>query len=148
MAGAIDVGRGGTADRAAIASAHPAYHAFVLLHIGYVVLPIIAGIDKFFAKMTNWDMYLAPLATRVTGLNDHTFMMIVGAIEIVAGLLVAFMPRIGAVIVTLWLWGIIINLFLTPMHFYDIALRDFGLSLGAIALARLSAEFRPWPGRG
>jgi hypothetical protein len=148
MASAIDVGRGGTADRTPIATARPAYHAFVLLHIGYAVLPIIAGIDKFFDKLTNWDMYLCPLATRVTGLNDHMFMMIVGGIEIVAGLLVAFVPRVGAIIVTLWLWGIIINLFLTPTHFYDIALRDFGLSLGAIALARLSAEFRTWPGRG
>jgi len=87
-------------------------------------------------------MYLAPVATRVTGLTDHTFMLIVGGIEIVAGLLAAFLPRIGAWVLALWLWSIIINLLLNPLHFYDIAVRDFGLSLGAIALARLSCEFR------
>ncbi len=142
MAHAINVGTtGGTvSDRTSVA-ARPAYHAYVILHIGYAALPIIAGIDKFFDKLGNWDMYLCPLATRVTGLADHTFMMIVGAIEIVAGILVAFLPRVGAVVVTLWLWGIIVNLFLAG-GFYDIALRDFGLSLGAIALARLACEFR------
>jgi hypothetical protein len=138
---AINVGATGASDRTSAVTDRPAYHAYVILHIGYAVLPIVAGIDKFFDKLGNWDMYLCPLATRVTGLADHTFMTIVGVIEIVAGLVVAFVPRVGAWVVTLWLWGIIINLFLSPLHFYDIALRDFGLSLGAIALARLACEF-------
>ena len=85
-------------------------------------------------------MYLAPLVPRLTHLDDHTFMMAVGVIEIVAGLLVAFRPRIGACVIVLWLWGIIVNLLLIP-GFYDIAMRDFGLSLGALALVRLSWEF-------
>jgi hypothetical protein len=149
MSNAINVGSSGgaMADRRAIVGTRPAYHAFVILHIGFAVLPIIAGIDKFFDKLGNWDMYLCPLATRVTGLAEHSFMTIVGVIEIVAGLVVAFVPRVGAWVVTLWLWGIIVNLFLNPIHFYDIALRDFGLSLGAIALARLAAEYSPWPGQ-
>jgi hypothetical protein len=130
-------------DRPAV-SARPAYQAYQVLHFGYTVLPIVAGLDKFFDRLGNWDMYLAPIATRVTGLTDHTFMVIVGVIEIVAGLLVAFLPRVGAYVVMLWLWGIIVNLLLVP-GFYDIALRDFGLSLGALALARLAGEFGAKP---
>jgi hypothetical protein len=125
----------------------PADHAYLILHIGYTLLPIIAGLDKFFHRLTNWDMYLAPRAaqmvTQWTGLTAHNFMMIVGGIEIVAGLLAAVAPRLGGWVVTLWLWGIIANLLMFPpgeMTFYDIALRDFGLSLGAIALARLAAD--------
>lgn len=143
MAHAINVGTaGGTmADRTSIVNARPAYHAYVLLHIGYAALPIIAGLDKFFDKLTDWTMYLAPMATKVTGLTDHTFMMIVGCIEIAAGVLVALMPRVGALVVTLWLWGIIANL-LVLGGYNDIALRDFGLSVGALALARLACDFR------
>lgn len=88
----------------------------------------------------NWDQYLAPFVTRVLPAEGHTFMLAVGVIEIAAGLLVAFWPRVGAYVVMLWLWGIIVNLLMIP-GFYDIALRDFGLSLGALALARLSQEF-------
>jgi hypothetical protein len=143
MSHAINVGTTGrsVADRSSIVNARPAYHAYLILHIGYAALPIIAGMDKFFDKLVNWDMYLAPLATKVTGLTDHTFMMIVGGIEIAAGILVAFLPRVGALVVTLWLWGIIANLLILG-GYYDIALRDFGLSLGAIALARLACDFR------
>src|SRR3954470_13441996 len=117
MSHALNTGELGAADRTTLASARPAYHAFTILHVGYVALPIIAGVDKFFDKLTNWDMYLAPIATRVTGLSDHTFMMIVGGIEIAAGVLVAFMPRVGAVVVALWLWGIIANLFLLGSYY-------------------------------
>jgi len=120
-------------------SARPAYQAYQILHIGYTILPLIAGVDKFFDRLGEWDMYLAPVVTRVTGLADHTFMQIVGVIEIIAGILVAVWPRVGGYVVMLWLWGIIANLLLVP-GFYDIALRDFGLSLGALALARLSCE--------
>jgi hypothetical protein len=123
-------------------SAVPSLQAFTVLHIGYAVLPIVAGLDKFlhFLHIGSWEMYLSPLATRMTGLDATKFMLIIGAIEIVAGLLVAFWPRVGGYVVMLWLWGIIINLLTIP-SFFDVALRDFGLSLGALALARLSEEY-------
>ena len=124
---------------AAIA-ASPSRQAYLILHAGFTLLPILAGLDKFFHLLVNWDMYLAPLATSVLPVSAHTFMLIVGVIEIIAGLLVFFRPQIGAYVVALWLWGIIVNLLLIP-GFYDIALRDFGLSLGALALARLSVGF-------
>jgi len=118
----------------------PAYQAYLILYAGFVALPILAGLDKFFHLLVDWDMYLAPLVTRILPVTAHGFMLAVGVIEIVAGILVALRPRIGAYVVFLWLWGIIINLLLVP-GFYDVALRDFGLSLGALALARLSQEF-------
>jgi hypothetical protein len=119
----------------------PAYQAYEILHVGFAVLPIVAGLDKFihFLGIGSWEMYLSPVATRMTGLEATTFMHIVGVVEVIAGLLVAFWPRVGGYVVMLWLWGIIVNLFLIP-GFFDVALRDFGLSLGAIALARLSEE--------
>jgi len=122
----------------------PAYQAYVMLHVGFAALPIIAGADKFFHFLVNWDQYLAPLATQFLPVSGHTFMLAVGVIEIAAGLLVMVRPRIGAYVVALWLWGIIANLLLIP-GFYDIALRDFGLSVGGLALARLSQEFNPKP---
>jgi hypothetical protein len=112
----------------------------LILYIGFTILPILAGLDKFFHLLVNWDMYLAPVATRILPVSAHTFMLVVGAIEIVAGLLVFFRPQIGAYVVALWLWGIIVNLLLIP-GFYDVAVRDFGLSLGALALARMSQDF-------
>jgi hypothetical protein len=111
--------------------------ACVILHIGYTVLPIIAGLDKFFHVLVNWDAYLAPFVPHTLNITAHSFMQIVGVIEIVAGVIVALRPQIGAYIVMLWLCGIIVNLLMVP-GFYDAALRDFGLSLGALALARLS----------
>jgi hypothetical protein len=101
---------------------------------------MLAGLDKFFHLLVNWDMYLAPVVTRILPVTPHAFMLAVGVIEIAAGALVALWPRVGAWVVALWLWGIIVNLLLVP-GFYDIALRDFGLSLAALALARLSREF-------
>jgi len=129
-----------TTESAAIRT--PAYQAYLALYAGFIALPIFAGLDKFCHVLVNWDMYLSPLATRVVPVDPHTFMLGVGVIEIIVGLLVAAMPRVGAWVVAFWLWGIIVNLLLVP-GFYDIALRDFGLSLGAIALARLSCEFAP-----
>ena len=117
-----------------------AYQAYQILHWGFVAAPIITGADKFFHFLVNWDMYLAPWIPNLLHLPAHTFMMIVGVIEILAGLIVAFKPRIGAYIVAAWLVGIIINLLTIPGYF-DIALRDFGLCLGALALGRLSQEF-------
>ena len=121
-------------------STRPAYQAFAVLYVGFIALPILAGLDKFFSLLTNWEQYLAPLATQIIPVTPHTFMLAVGVIEIVAGILVAIRPQIGAYVVALWLWGIIANLILAG-GYYDIALRDFGLSLGALALARLSSEF-------
>jgi hypothetical protein len=114
--------------------------AYLILYAAFTLLPILAGLDKFFHVLVNWDMYLAPLATKFLPVSAHTFMLIVGVIEIVAGVVVFFRPQIGAYVVALWLWGIIVNLLLIP-GFYDIAVRDFGLSLGALALARLSADY-------
>ncbi|HET9830338.1 MAG TPA: hypothetical protein VFP91_01455 [Vicinamibacterales bacterium] len=118
----------------------PAYQAYQILHVAFTVAPLVAGADKFFHFMVNWDQYLSPLVTRTLPISAHTFMQAVGIIEIVAALLVALMPAIGGWIVGLWLLGIVVNLLTIPAYF-DIALRDFGLALGAFALARLAAEF-------
>jgi hypothetical protein len=117
----------------------PAYQAYVILYIAFVVAPVIAGADKFFHLLVNWDQYLAPLIARMLPIGPHAFMLAVGVVEIVAGILVAIKPSVGGYVVAAWLWGIIVNLLLVP-GYYDIALRDFGLSLGALALARLAAE--------
>ena len=114
--------------------------AFHILYFGFIVAPIVAGLDKFFHLLVNWDQYLAPVIAGFLPVNPHTFMLAVGVIEVVAGIIVAVKPSIGGLVVAAWLWGIIGNLLLIPGYF-DIALRDFGLSLGAIALARLGHHF-------
>ena len=118
----------------------PTYQAYQILHVGFAVLPIVAGLDKFFHILVNWDIYLAPFIARLSPISGHNLMMIIGVIEIIAGILVAIKPRIGAYVVAAWLCGIIINLLLLS-GYYDVALRDFGLSLGALALGRLSVVF-------
>jgi hypothetical protein len=122
------------------ATGRPAFQAYLVLYAGFIALPIAAGLDKFFHLLVNWNAYLAPLVSDTLGVPADRFMLFVGVIEIAAGVLVAIRPQIGAYVVALWLWGIIVNLLLIPAY-YDIALRDFGLSLGALALARLSHEF-------
>lgn len=119
----------------------PAYQAYEVLHWGFVAAPVTAGLDKFAGVLTNWDKYLAPAIARYLT-PTHTFMMIAGAVEILAGLIVALKPRIGAYVVAAWLAGIIVNLFIAGA-FYDVALRDFGLMLGALALGRLAVDFDP-----
>jgi hypothetical protein len=114
----------------------PAGQAYEALHLGFVVAPLIAGLDKFADLLCNWDDYLAPQLASMVG--RHQFMMAVGAIEIVAALIVALKPKIGGAIVALWLLGIIGNLLLLGSH-YDIALRDLGLAIGAFALTRLAS---------
>jgi hypothetical protein len=118
----------------------PAYQAYQILHWGFVAAPTIAGIDKFTHLLTNWDQYLASSVERLLPMSGHAFMRLTGVVEILAGLLVAVKPRIGAWVVVAWLAGIIVNLLLVS-GFYDIALRDFGLMLAAIALGRLSATY-------
>ena len=125
---------------ARVAARGPAYEAYEILHWGFTVLPIIAGLDKFFDKHVLWHNYLAPTVNRVVPVDAHAFMMGVGVIEIIAGLIVAWKPKFGGYLVMAWLWAIIINLLLIP-GYYDVALRDFGLSLGALALARLATRF-------
>jgi hypothetical protein len=120
----------------------PAYQAFVLLRTAFTVAPILFGLDKFFDAMTHWSQYLAPRIDNLVPGTAHQAMLAVGLVEIAAGLLVAVRPQIGGWVVAAWLGGIILNYLLFP-GFYDIALRDFGLLIGAVALARLATLFRP-----
>jgi hypothetical protein len=115
--------------------------AQAILHIGYVLLPAIAGADKFMYALADWTKYLAPQFPQMLGVSPQLFMQGVGIVEVVAALLVLMSPRIGGIVVALWLWGIIVNLVMLG-GYYDIALRDFGLSLGALALASLAAADR------
>jgi hypothetical protein len=113
------------------------HQAFLILRFGFTVAPIIAGLDKFLGLLTNWDKYLAPAVGNALGMAPHTFMMIVGVVEIVAGVVVATRPRFGGYLVAAWLVGIMANLLLVG-GYLDVALRDLGLCLGALSLARLA----------
>jgi hypothetical protein len=114
--------------------------AYRLLYVAFVLAPIIAGADKFLHLLVNWDQYLAPAVPELFRVTGGGFMLGVGVGEILAGLIVAARPSVGGWLVALWLWGIIVNLMLIP-GYYDIALRDFGLMLGAITLNRLATAF-------
>jgi hypothetical protein len=118
----------------------PGYEAYRILQLGFIVAPIVAGLDKFFNLLVDWDKYLPPFVNNLTGGHGHELMLAVGVIEVVAGLGVAFKPKVFAYVVSAWLLLIVLNLLMIPGYF-DVALRDFGLSLGALALARLSHEF-------
>jgi len=120
----------------------PVTQAFWLLRVVFTVAPIVFGLDKFAHVLVDWDVYLAPEFTDLFDTEAHTLMYVVGAIEIVAGLVVAIRPREGGYLVAAWLGGIIVNLLLMA-QFYDVALRDFGLLVAAVALARLAAAFPP-----
>lgn len=120
----------------------PAYQAFLLLRIAFTVAPILFGLDKFFNVMVDWESYLAPWINDIVPGSAATAMHLVGIVEIVAGVFVALKPRYGAYVVAAWLAGIILNL-LTYSGYYDIALRDFGLMLGALTLARLASVYDP-----
>ncbi|MGH6656602.1 MAG: hypothetical protein ACRDVE_15530 [Actinocrinis sp.] len=128
------------ADYRARLKADPAFQAFWLLRIAFTVAPILFGADKFAHVLVNWDLYFAPRLDRIVPGTVHQAMYAVGAIEIVAGLVVFLAPRWGGYLVALWLVGIIVNLMLIP-GFYDVALRDFGLLLAALTLTRLSAAY-------
>src|SRR5262245_8914992 len=120
----------------------PAYGAYVLLRVGFTVLPIVFGVDKFVGVLANWDGYLAPWIIALSPIGAQPTMLLVGVIEIVAGVAVALKPRYAAYVVAAWLAGIILNLVSYP-GFYDVALRDFGLLLGALTLARLASVYDP-----
>jgi len=109
------------------------------LRIGLGAGPIITGIDKYFNKLTDWGMYLSPVVTKVVPVNATTFMHAVGVIEIIAGVMVlSRWTRLGSYIVMLWLLGIAVNLLATGM-FYDLAMRDVEIAIGAFALSQLTA---------
>ena len=131
---ALALGRSGWRD--------PRYQAFLLLRIGFTAAPILFGLDKFFNLMTDWPKYLAPWVNEIVPGSGQQVMYVVGAVEIVAGLVVALKPRYGGYLVALWLAGIVFNL-LTYSGWYDVALRDFGLLLAALTLARLASVYDP-----
>ena len=119
---------------------NPAFQAFALLRLGFTVAPVLFGLDKFLDWLVDWRIYLAPEINDLVPGDAHQALLVIGVIEIVAGLVVAVRPRFGGYLVAAWLAGIIVNLLLQA-DFYDIALRDFGLLLAALTLARLAAVF-------
>jgi uncharacterized membrane protein YphA (DoxX/SURF4 family) len=120
----------------------PAYQAFWMLRVGFAVLPVVVGLDKFFDVLVNWEIYLAPWINDIVPGSAEEALYAVGVIEILAGIAVAIKPRYAAYVVAAWLGGIIVNL-LSHSGYYDIALRDFGLLIGALALARLASKYDP-----
>ncbi len=122
------------------AKAEPAYGAFLMLWIGFIAIPLIMGVDKFTNVLTNWVDYLAPWIADISPFSAHGTMMAIGVVEIIAAILMALRPRYAAFVVAIWLAGIIVNL-LTYSGFYDVALRDFGLLVAALALAVLARTY-------
>lgn len=129
-----------SAHDAAVDTSRPAYQAFQILRIAFTIAPLVAGIDKFFHLLVDWDKYLSPFANQMLGGYGHQFMYVVGVVEIIAGIGVFLKPKIFAYIVAIWLALIIVNLLIIG-GYLDIALRDLGLLLGAVALGRLSQEY-------
>jgi uncharacterized membrane protein YphA (DoxX/SURF4 family) len=116
------------------------YQAYTMLRVAFAVAPIAFGLDKFFNVLVDWPIYLAPWINDIAPGSGQDFMYAVGAVEILAGVLVAIRPKYGAPVVAAWLAGIIVNLLTVP-GFYDVALRDFGLLLGALTLTRLAFAY-------
>ena len=125
---------------------NPAYQAYLILRTGFVVAPILFGLDKFTNLLADWTTYLAPAIDRLVPGSAAGAMLAVGLVEVAAGLVVAVRPKVGGYLVAAWLAGIIGNLLLLQ-DYYDIALRDVGLLLGALALARLATVVPRGPGR-
>jgi hypothetical protein len=123
-----------------------ARHAYLMLRSVFTIAPIVFGLDKFFDLLTDWEQYLAPWINDLAPGSAHQAMLAVGVVEVLAGLLVAVRPRIGGYVVAVWLLGIIVSL-VSIGDYYDIALRDFGLLVGALALARLAAPARTADGQ-
>jgi hypothetical protein len=127
---------------AALREREAGYQAYLMLRLAFAAAPIAFGLDKFFNVLVDWPIYLAPWINDIAPGSGQDFMYLVGAVEIAAGVLVALKPRYGAPVVAAWLAGIIVNLLTVP-GFYDVALRDFGLLLGALTLARLAVSYDP-----
>ena len=117
-----------------------ALQAYRLLRVAFVVAPIVMGLDKFFNLLAQWPKFLAPIVAN--SVPPETFMRVVGVIEIAAGIVVLLKPRVGAWVVAAWLFAIIVDLLMIP-GYYDIVVRDVGLMLGAVALAKLSRIYAP-----
>ena len=117
---------------------------FWTLRIAFGLTAFLAGLDKFLNLLTNWEQYASPLVLSIVPLSAGTLMRAAGVIEIIAGIVVAIHPRLGGPVVAAWLVGIIVNLLLIS-GFYDVALRDFGLFLAAVALSRLATKYDPRP---
>jgi uncharacterized membrane protein YphA (DoxX/SURF4 family) len=122
----------------------PARQAYLVLRGAFVVAPVVFGLDKFTNWLVQWDQYLAPALSDPLPMSAQQAMYAVGVVEVVAGVVVALHARLGALVVALWLAGIIVNLLLIP-GFYDVALRDVGLLLAAVALQRLASRYDPRP---
>ncbi|MFC7594832.1 hypothetical protein ACFQU3_05915 [Terrabacter sp. GCM10028922] len=116
--------------------------AFLLLRTVFTVAPIVFGLDKFANVLTDWPNYLAPWINDLIPGTAQQAMYAVGVVEVLAGVAVALLPRFGGLLVAAWLAGIIVNLLSIP-DYYDVALRDFGLLVSALALSRLAAEHSP-----
>jgi hypothetical protein len=140
----ISVDRGGAPTTTERRLDNPTFQAFTLLRIGFTVAPVLFGLDKFLDWLVDWRIYLAPEIDDILPGNAHQAMLAVGVVEILAGLVVAVRPKFGGYLVAAWLAGIITNLLLQA-DFYDIALRDFGLLLAALTLARLATAFDRTP---
>ena len=138
MPGRRSVGRGDAAEKTPWRDA--GFQAYAVLRIGFAALPILFGLDKFFDVLVDWPIYLAPWVNDIAPGRAQDFMYVVGGVEIAAGLLVALKPRYGAYLVAAWLGGIIVNL-LSHSGYYDVALRDFGLLVGAVAFGRLAGKY-------
>lgn len=126
------------------ARSEPAYGAFLILWAGFTVLPLVMGLDKFTNVLTEWEGYLAPWLVSLLPFSASSAMHVVGVVEVTAAVMVAVRPRYAAYVVALWLAGIILNLVTYP-GYYDVALRDVGLLLAALALARLASQYAPRP---
>jgi uncharacterized membrane protein YphA (DoxX/SURF4 family) len=119
------------------------HQSFVILRSAFTIAPILFGLDKFFNIMVEWPQYLAPWINDLVPGDAQSFMYVVGVIEIIAGVVVAFAPHIGGYVVAAWLSGIVVNLLTgQPPHHYDIALRDVGLALAALSLGRMATGLR------
>lgn len=118
----------------------PGYQGFRILQFIFVIAPLLAGLDKFANLLTDWSQYLSPWMLQMIPLKAKTFMIMVGIVEIIAGIGVAFKPKVFSYIVVLWLLAIVVQLFISGQYL-DIALRDIGLMLSALALGRLSHKY-------
>lgn len=125
-----------------VSRSDPAYQAFLLLRTVFTVAPVLFGLDKFANLLVDWPPYLAPWIDGILPGTAQQAMYGVGVVEVVAGVVVAVAPRFGGPLVAVWLAGIIVNLLTIP-GFYDVALRDFGLLVAAVALARLAVRYAP-----